>query len=442
MATILPPDLPALLGSLLPALPAAALSTRPPDSVLELLSPILRQRVQLLAASATAEPPSPPSSQQQQSTPISAATSSQSNDDTWIKLLCYSPARALQLQATAKSAALELHPVSGEVEVDWDHDAAVRYQRLDEETLQCLVVLARMGLGFRLVYCTDGWRVGEVTVVDDSSDNDGQFAAAFGFGGSHSLQEAEAESEKSKTGGTASSTAPVASQPSKHTQSQPQPPQLQLNSSTNTKATENNNNNDDDDDDDYWARYDTATSTQATPQPPRTPAANTSHGGGHFSGLGRGNEDEDDYYAQYDTVQPAMDNHDPDEEMDLPHDTEAGQSSFGGYQQRQQEQLQHQTDALPVLQARQDVKQPEPESEMVHPKPSRSNSSAGSTTSVQKLEAVAQRLEQSEFGVKQHISRSMKSLYMLARASGVDLQEFDRLVRIELDMLPMMDEIE
>ncbi|KXJ95449.1 hypothetical protein Micbo1qcDRAFT_157390, partial [Microdochium bolleyi] len=121
-----------------------------------------------------------------------------------------------------------------------------------------------------------------------------------------------------------------------------------------------------------------------------------------------------------------MDNHDPDEEMDLPGD-EAGHTSFGGYQQRQQEQQQYQhqhqrTEASPALQARHELElpSPAPEPEMAHPKPSRSNSSAGSTTSVEKLEAVAQRLEQSEFGVKQHISRSMKSLYMLARASGVD----------------------
>lgn len=53
---------------------------------------------------------------------------------------------------------------------------------------------------------------------------------------------------------------------------------------------------------------------------------------------------------------------------------------------------------------------------------------------------MAEKRDQGEFGVKQHVSRSVKSLYMLARASGIDRQEFERLVRTELDMLGLMEE--
>lgn len=432
-----PPNLAVVLGPLLPALPAAALSTRPAEPVLQLLSPILRQRVQLLAASSSSSSSSaiPPDAQQQP-----RRGQQQDSETPWIRLLCYSsPSTAAQLQSIAQSAALELHPVSGEVEVDWDHDARVRYRRLDEETLQCLVAVETLGLGFRLVYCTEGWKVGEVTVVGPAEGSDGLlFTIAFGgTDESHeSLPEAEAAFKDSRSGTqkTAKSSTVQQQQQQQH---------------SNTA----NENNDDDDDDDYWARYDAATSTQATPQPPRTPAAtgagdNRSQYPG-LSQLSQDNNDDDDYYAQYDEVQPAMDSHDPDEEMDLPADGEhPAYSSAAQHQHPQQHLLSYEGghDQQPVATLPQETvqkaKQRPSEPEMAQPKPSRSNSNASSTTSVEKLEAVAHRLEQSEFGVKQHVSRTMKSLYMLARASGIDRQEFERMVQTELDILPMMDENE
>lgn len=436
-----PPNLAVVLGPLLPALPAAAISTRPAEPVLQLLSPILRQRVQLLAASSSSS--SAANSQDAQQQPRQGQQ--QDSETPWIRLLCYSsPSTAAQLQTIAQSAALELHPVSGEVEVDWDHDARVRYRRLDEETLQCLVAVETLGLGFRLVYCTEGWKVGEVTVADPAAGSDGLFFT-IAFGGTdeghESLPEAEMAFRESRSGTqkTARSSAL-------------QPQQQQQNSNT-----ANENNDDDDDDDDYWARYDAATSTQATPQPPRTPAAagagdNRSQYPG-LSQFGQDNNDDDDYYAQYDEVQPAMDSHDPDEEMDLPADGEhPAYSSAAQHQHQHQQSQQHlrsyegDHDQQPVAtlpqETAQKAEQRPSEPEMAQPKPSRSNSNASSTTSVEKLEAVAHRLEQSEFGVKQHVSRTMKSLYMLARASGIDRREFERMVQTELDILPMMDENE
>jgi hypothetical protein len=59
---------------------------------------------------------------------------------------------------------------------------------------------------------------------------------------------------------------------------------------------------------------------------------------------------------------------------------------------------------------------------------------------VAKLEESAEKRDQSEFGVKQHISRSIRSLFLLSRASGIDREEFERMVRTELDVLGMHEE--
>lgn len=75
---------------------------------------------------------------------------------------------------------------------------------------------------------------------------------------------------------------------------------------------------------------------------------------------------------------------------------------------------------------------------LAHPRPASSASSAGSHT-VAKLEEAAESRQQAEFGVKQHVSRSIRSLFLLSRASGIDREEFERLVRTELDVLGMVE---
>ncbi|CAG9938390.1 unnamed protein product, partial [Clonostachys rosea f. rosea IK726] len=59
---------------------------------------------------------------------------------------------------------------------------------------------------------------------------------------------------------------------------------------------------------------------------------------------------------------------------------------------------------------------------------------------IEKLEEEAGRKDQSDFGVKQHISRSIRSLFMLSRASGIEREEFEQLVKTELDVLGMVEE--
>lgn len=377
------PDVQQVLGHVLPSLPAAALSTEPAENVLPLLSPILRQRVQLLSSSSS-EP--------------------------WIRLLCYDTSKVPKLTEVAKSDRLEPHPVSGEVEIDWDYDSEIRYRRVDEETLQALVVLKDLGLTFRLVYCVgdpvgDGWKVGEISVADQSSP----FSS---FGGVSSIVEAERQFRESKSKATRS------------------------NGITSSRAAPLMD--DEDDDDDYWARYD-ATPAR-TPAIKRSPAPQSAHGVSTTA--------EDDYYAQYDDVQPAMDNHDPDEEANLDIapplglGTRPGQPVVNGSDEEEVELNETQgawtlarAPRSPSTHSRRSGDDPN----LVHPHP-RPASSAGSNASVEKLEAAAAKQEQSDFGVKQHVSRSIKSLYMLSRASGIDREEFERLVKTELDMLGLMEE--
>ncbi|KAI1402358.1 hypothetical protein F4819DRAFT_485671 [Hypoxylon fuscum] len=384
--TILQPDLQQVLGHVLPTLPAAAASAEPAENILPLLSPILRQRVQLLSSS--------------------------SNTDPWIRLLCYDVGKVPKLTEAAKSDRLEPHPVSGEVEVDWDYDAETRYKRVDEETLQALVALRDFNLAFRLVYCIgdpvgNGWKVGEVSVTEQPSP----FSS---FGGVSSLDEAERQFKESK---------------SKTTQSNG------LSSSRDALGVD-----DEDDDDDYWARYD------ATPA--RTPAIKRSPAPQATRGVGA--TEEEDYYAQYDDVQPAMDNHDPDEEANLqdiapPLGLGARPSNHVVVTGSDEEEVELNethgawTLANPPRSPSTHSRRSGDDPNLVHPHP-RPASSAGSNASVEKLEAAAAKQEQNDFGVKQHVSRSIKSLFMLSRASGIDREEFERLVRVELDTLGLMEE--
>ncbi|KAK9421933.1 hypothetical protein SUNI508_05233 [Seiridium unicorne] len=374
------PDLSETLGSVLPSLPPAAIATQPSESVLAYLAPILKQRVQVLSSSST-EP--------------------------WIRLLCYDSEKAAKLAEVAQSDRLEPHPVSGEIEVDWDYDAETRYRRLDEETLQALVVLQEKGLSFRLVYCTgeaDGWKVGEVSTLDSPSP----FSS---FGGASSIAEADRQFQEEQSKKKESAT-----------------------TSKNSFPNGGDLVEEEDDDDDYWARYD------ATPA--RTPATKRSPAPPSTSGRG-GTGDEDDYYAQYDTVQPAMDPHDPDEEVNMqdmsppplglaaPRPLQPAAHSSSEEEAELNETHGAWTIAEPPRSPSAGSRSGD-DPNLAHPRPA---SSAGSNSSVAKLEAAAE-----NFGVQQHISRSIKSLFMLARASGMDREDFDGIVKRELEMLRLMED--
>ncbi|KAI0482363.1 hypothetical protein GGR56DRAFT_183285 [Xylariaceae sp. FL0804] len=384
-STVRQPDVQQVVGPVLSTLPAAAASLQPAETVLPYLSPILRQRVQLL--------------------------SSASSNDPWIRLLCYDTSKVPKLADIVQNGSLEPHPVSGEVEIDWDYDVETHYRRVDEETLQGLVALKEMGLVFRLVYCTgdtvggDGWKVGEVSLAEKPSP----FSS---FGGVSTIAEAERRFRESKTKIEI-----------------PAPPQSSGPHAVGAEEEE--------DDDDYWARYD-ATPGAKTPAPGPSPGPQTAQATGGAA--------EADYYSQYDNVQPAMDNHDPDEEANVdiaPPLGLAARPTLARDGVPEEEGALNETRGSWTL--AEPPRSPSAHSRsgddpnLVHPHP-RPASSAGSSASVEKLEAAAARQEQGDFGVKQHVSRSIKSLYMLSRASGIDREEFERMVKAELDVLGLMED--
>jgi hypothetical protein len=321
------------------------------------------------------------------------------------------------LTEIAQGERLEPHPVSGEVEIDWDYDAETRYRRLDDETLQALVALKDLELAFRLLYCTsdgegDGWKVGEVSVTETPSP----FST---FGGVSTIDEAERQFKESK-----------------------QPKAVPVSTANGFLTAQNaqaTNQEDDDDDDDYWARYDATPGTK-TPATKRSPAPQTTQQTWNAS-------TDEDYYAQYDDVQPVMDNHDPDEDVNADLSPPLGLASRATNTRQNGnsdiEAEENGTQGSWMLTEPPRSSSPHSRSDnnpnLVHPYP-RPASSAGSNASVEKLEAAAARQEQSDFGVKQHVSRSIKSLFMLSRAQGIDREEFERMVKTELDMLGLMED--
>ncbi len=396
-----PPSPRHILPALLACLPAAAVSSQPPTALLPLLSPILRQRVQLLSAA---------------------------SNDPWLPLLCYDHAKASKLSDIAKSDRFECHPVSGEVEVDWDTEVETGYRRIDKETLQALVSLQELDLIVKLLWCTgdqegggDGWRIGEVSVLDSSTPTvDGQQGCA-------SIGEAEGRFKEATSKDLTSSRTSDALKPN-HTangKNHPTQPTLQA--------------GDEEDDDAYWAQYDNTPAR--TPAPKQSPAPDSLINGSQNHGA-----DEDAYYAQYASVQPAMDSHDQDEAQ-----TNGGVETTLGHDEITHELHQNLSNHPDFSESSrawtEDFKETEPlarpytddEGILVQPRPSSSGSSSGEDT-VAKLERTASAQVQSEIGVKQHISFTVKSLYRLARTAGIERAEFERVVRTELDVLGLLEE--
>lgn len=397
-SNVSPPDVRAIAAPLLSTLPTAALSTQPASTILPLLSPILRQRVQLLSSSST-EP--------------------------WLRLLSYDTSKVPKLTEIAQSGLLEPHPVSGEIEVDWDYDVQLKFRRLDHETLQALAVIEPFDLFFRLVYCTgdkegggDGWRVGEVGVASNPS-------VIASVDGQASIAEAERHFEASRLGTTIA--------PS-------------LTNANRLYDADAAGEEEEDDDDDYWARYDaTPARTPAVKRSPAPQSVQATHPSPYVS-----NSAEDAYYAQYDSVQPAMDNDDPDGEVEhvqAPPPLGLARASQSGDSSPERTELNETSGAWTL--AEPPPRSPSEHSRraddeeraagILHPRPASSASSNGSL-SVAKLEEAAEKRDQNEFGVKQHISRSIKSLFLLSRASGIDRAEFEQIVRIELDVLGLVED--
>ncbi|KAJ5825784.1 hypothetical protein N7474_002922 [Penicillium riverlandense] len=377
---ISPPDSRALLPPLLACLPTAFVSPLPPPALLPLLSPILRQRVQILTSVAT------------------------SSTESWLQLLCWDADKAERLQRIVDGTVFEPHPVSGEIELS--DDIPVSYKRVDDETLRALLVLPEYSLAVIYLWCsTDeqgggpGWRVAELLPREGPAADERTWASSIGEANVQAREQLmeDAISAAERDG--------------------PQPQQ------------EGKKVEEDDDDDDYWAQYD------ATPG--RTPGPHSSAAGGSSTQRPSGLS-ESSYFSQYGDVQPAMDNHDPTEEQ-----PEVGPTSLNGdilsNLLRRKVDGANSTD-MPRTNGYASGNMPSDAAALAlsHPRPA--SSSSKSSGAVARLEQEAQNQSTSEVGVKQHISTSVKSLFRLAKATGVSRAEFQEIVQTELEMLSISDD--
>lgn len=386
-----PPNYRDLLPPLLACIATANASKQPPPALLPLLSPILRQRVALRAS------------------------------DNWLKLLCWDDQVALKLPEIASNINVEPHPASGEIEVD-DPDR-ILYRRADPETLHARVILGEFGLIVQYLWCTggesgDAWKLSELRGLEHEDDGTQWFAT---------IKEAD-EGGFRRISTKPKGTATQASADVSPTVPQPAPQE-----------------EDEDDDDAYWAAYDrTPGRTPArTPQIRRSPAPFTK------SGVQIGpDENELEYFARYaNEVQPALDAHDPDEEGPAPTETTLNGnalnlerkdapetndintvkddiSSFPPYEQ-------HYTNGF-ESEVKKDT--------LSHPRPT-SPASSGKG-SVENLERRAESSSQAELAIKQHISTDMKSLFRMAKSAGITREEFERIIKRELEVLPMLEQDE
>lgn len=349
---------------------------------------------------------------------------------------------------TVSRLQLEPHPVSGELELfPEEGDDMIWYKRLDAETLQARCEVKEHGLAVVWVWCVNdtggvglegagepenGWRVAEVLSLEDE---EGQFDDAQRSGWFDTMAAAEEEASRH-------SPPPEEDQPSSQVQgntlyARTQQPEV-------------------DDDDDYWASYDqTAGETPAQ----RSPAPRSLRASPEMTRDSTGRKQstaEEDYYARYgDEVQPAMDGHDPDEEEA----SAAFESTLGGQSRLDNSNWQdlHQegvaaTEYASIMgsdeigryaRARSETdataRQEQPRIHSPQPERPGSSGTRSPSPSVAALEASASSASAAEIGVKRHISMEIKALFRLAQGVGMEKEEFERVVRTELDCLSLTE---
>lgn len=398
-----PPASHDLLPPLLACLPTAFASTRPPPALLPLLSPILRQRVQLLS------------------------DTSSSSSSSWLSKLSWDPAKAERLGSIVEGGPFELHPVSNEIEFG---DAEILgYRRLDEETLQSRVDIRDLGLTVIYLWCEgdeagggDGWRVAEVLPLDEEKASSNAW--------SRSIEAANAASTKKSSTITDLNGVP----PSAVNGTQPD----------SAKAAEEEEE-EDADDDDYWAQYDNAPTSTPGPQPSPGPPPSTS------KRPARPPTSEAEYFSRYSGVQPEMDADDPSTDKDTIGESSLDGNALTSSSQQQQQQipsppitrhLNHTTSTANNDENNISSPQPHPLPRQDPEPPTSTSSSAHSSAIIDKLEDSAEQQSQTEFAVRQHVASTMKSLWRLARGTGMEMGEFRGVVGREVEVLGVEEEME
>jgi hypothetical protein len=385
------PDARELLPPLLACFSTSIIAKEAPPGLLPLLSPILRQRLQLLA----------------------------SGD--WLSLLCWDREAGTRLPQVVEKIHVEPHPSSGEIEVD-DPDQ-ILYRRSDPETLHTRLQLSAFGLLPTYLWCTGGeggnrWLLAELRGAEDADDGTEWFSTMS------EANEAGFRRKAAKTNGATIQPAILQPEPAKE----------------------------EEDDDSYWAAYDMTPGQ--TPHQKRSPAPMASS----RTQVGP-TQSELEYFARYASeVQPALDAHDPDEENPVTGESTLNGNTLNYTRGPQTEPLETSNirpngydSSMPPAHSLEKTAGAGSDSAghtegleqanfsaLNHPRPS----SSASTNSVERLERKAESYSQAEVAIKQHISTDIKSLFRLAKASGIDREEFERIVRRELDVLPLLEQEE
>jgi hypothetical protein len=152
------PDPHRLLPPVLACLPTAFVSHRPPPAMLPLVSPIIQQRLQLIAS--TSNP----------------------SAENWLRLLCWDPKKADRLMNVVENGTYEPHPSSGEIEVG--EVGTIRYKRLDQETLRAQIVLSEWDLIAQYIWCSQsegegGWKLAELFPGDSGLKEDPSWSVSI-----------------------------------------------------------------------------------------------------------------------------------------------------------------------------------------------------------------------------------------------------------------------
>lgn len=385
--SVFPPDYRSLLPPLLACLPTAFTSPRPPPALFLLLSPVLRQRVQMIADTAS------------------------SPTDSWLPLLCWDSGQAERLADVVEGGAFEIHPASGDI--DLGDVQAVQYKRFDEETLRANFRLPDLGLSVTYLWCPaarecdeSGWLVSEVSPIAEQEHTLAKW--------SPSVVEANERAEKLRADPLQNRARQGLHAGSTH------------GNKDNGQGPAPDNGDEDEDEESYWAQY--GATPDSSPGQKHSPSA--------IEGLERedhqGTTSDAQYYARYAHVQPEMENNDPSQDhKTLGNFTLNGNTIYSPPDQTanvngacQPAQLSRSTEA-------------DTNFEFKH---RRFSSPSSRSTAVSRLEDSAVAQSASEVAIRQHVSTTIKSLFRLTRGAGLDREEFTDLVRRELDVLSLIAE--
>ncbi|EPS37298.1 hypothetical protein H072_9074 [Dactylellina haptotyla CBS 200.50] len=408
--SIPPPSLVDLLPAFLAHIPASfASASKPPPSLPPLLTPITRSRLTHLSFNL-----------------------SQGGDSSWLSLLTWS-------SNSADGQSLHEHLASQDYYFLHQPPSpgtfsCKGYRRLDSETLQSLVAVPELELLVLYQFITDdvlseegnignAWKVHDVRLADDEEVllPAGRFHA--------SIDTAEGEYRSNSRGNNTTNAAAA--------------------STLNTSAVAE----DDEDDDDYWGRYDDEdTESSAGDQQERRSSFSQQQQQQQqqqspvqiaASMLARrmmqdepDEKEEDEYYARYANVEPVL---------DQPATASSAAVTSSIVNRRDSVSTNH-TSASMTFEP-QDADTATPLTAFTHPSakvsPTITTShpqKADNKRVVADLESAAEVHTQSEVAIQQHVSTSVKSLYRLWKAGGMDAEDFGRFLEREVEVLRVIEE--